>query len=48
MLTESLVWTPLASRPPGLVIASWGANSLLALMTTREQKIDLDADISCA
>jgi len=44
MLTESLVWTLLASLA-GLVIASWGANSLVALMTTREQKIDLDADV---
>src|SRR4030095_9186507 len=37
MLTESLVWTLLASLA-GLLIASWGANSLVALMTTREQK----------
>ena len=44
MLTESAVWTLLASLA-GLVIASWGANSLVALMTTREQKIDLDAGV---
>jgi len=44
MLTESLVWTLLASLA-GLVIASWSANSLVALMTTREQKIDLDAGV---
>jgi predicted permease len=45
MLTESLVWTLLASLA-GLLIASWGASSLVALMTTREQKIDLDSGIS--
>ncbi len=45
MLTESLVWTLLASLA-GLLIASWGANALVALMTTREQKIDLDAGVS--
>ena len=45
MLTESLVWTLLASLA-GLLIASWGANALVALMTTREQKIDLDAGLS--
>jgi predicted permease len=44
MLTESLVWTLLASLA-GLVVASWGASSLVALMTTREQKIDLDAGV---
>ena len=44
MLTESLVWTLLAALA-GLAIASWGANSLVALMTTREQKIDLDASV---
>ena len=45
MLTESLVWTLIASVV-GLLIAAWGANALLALMTTREQKIDLDAGVS--
>jgi predicted permease len=45
MLTESLVWT-LAAAAAGLLISSWGATSLLALMTTREQKIDLDAGVS--
>jgi putative ABC transport system permease protein len=45
MLTESLVWTLLASIA-GLLIASWGASSLVALMSTREQKIDLDAGVS--
>ena len=45
MLTESLIWTLLASFA-GLLIASWGANGLLAAMTTREQRIDLDAGVS--
>ena len=45
MLTESLIWTLLASFA-GLLIASWGANGLLAAMTTREQRIDLEAGVS--
>jgi putative ABC transport system permease protein len=45
MLTESLIWTLLASFA-GLLIASWGANGLLAAMTTRQQRIDLDAGVS--
>ena len=45
MLTESLVWTSIAAIA-GLLLASWGATSLVALMTTRDQKIDLDAGIN--
>jgi putative ABC transport system permease protein len=45
MLTESMVLTSIAAAA-GLLIAKWGAGSLLALMTTREQVIALDADIS--
>ncbi len=45
MLTESLVWTLIAATG-GLLIASWGAGSLLALMTTRDQTIVLDAGVS--
>jgi predicted permease len=45
MLTESLVVTAIASAA-GLLIAQWGAGSLLTLMTTREQSIDIDASIS--
>ena len=35
--TEALVWTPAGIPGGGLLIASWGANALVALMTTREQ-----------
>ena len=45
MLTESMVLTTIAAAA-GLLIAKWGAGSLLALMTTREQVISLDAGIS--
>ena len=45
MLTESMVLTTIAAAA-GLLIAKWGAGSLLALMTTREQVITLDAGIS--
>ena len=45
MLTESMVLTAIAAAA-GLLIAKWGAGSLLALMTTREQVIALDAGIS--
>ena len=45
MLTESMVLTTIAAAA-GLLIAKWGASSLLALMTTREQVITLDAGIS--
>ena len=45
MLTESMVLTSIAAAA-GLLIAKWGAGSLLALMTTREQVIALDAGIS--
>jgi predicted permease len=45
MLTESMVLTTIAAAA-GLLIATWGAGSLLALMTTREQVIRLDAGIS--
>ena len=45
MLTESMVLTTIAAAA-GLLIANWGAGSLLALMTTREQVITLDAGIS--
>jgi predicted permease len=45
MLTEALVLTTIAAGA-GLLIAKWGAGSLLALMTTREQVITLDAGIS--
>jgi predicted permease len=44
MLTESMVLTMIAAAA-GLLIAKWGAGSLLALMTTREQVITLDAGI---
>ena len=44
MLTESMVLTTIAAGA-GLLIAKWGAGSLLALMTTREQIITLDAGI---
>jgi putative ABC transport system permease protein len=45
MLTESMVLTTIAAAA-GLLFAKWGAGSLLALMTTREQVITLDAGIS--
>jgi predicted permease len=45
MLTESMVLTTIAAGA-GLLIAKWGAGSLLALMTTREQVITLDTGIS--
>ena len=45
MLTESMVLTTIAAAA-GLLVAKWGAGSLLALMTTREQVITLDAGIS--
>jgi predicted permease len=45
MLTESMVLTTIAAAA-GLLIAKWAAGSLLALMTTREQVIALDAGIS--
>ena len=45
MLTESMVLTTIAAAA-GLLAAKWGAGSLLALMTTREQVITLDAGIS--
>ena len=45
MLTEAMVLTSIAAAG-GLLIANWGAGSLLALMTTREQVIDLEAGIS--
>ena len=45
MLTESMVLTTIAAAT-GLLIATWGAGSLLALMTTREQVITLEAGIS--
>ena len=45
MLTESLVWTLLASAV-GLLVASWAAGSLVAVMTTSQQQIDLDAGLN--
>jgi predicted permease len=45
MLTESMVLTTVAAAA-GLLVAKWSAGSLLALMTTREQVITLDAGIS--
>jgi putative ABC transport system permease protein len=41
MLTESVVWTVLASVV-GLLLATWSAASLVALMTTSQQAITLD------
>jgi len=45
MLTESLVLTTIAAAA-GLLIANWGAGALLSLMTTREQAIALESDIT--
>ena len=45
MLTESIVWTVLASAI-GLVLAMWSAASLVALMTTSQQTIALDVSSS--
>lgn len=45
MLTESMVLTAIAAAA-GLLFAKWGAGSLLALLTTRDQVITLDAGIS--
>lgn len=41
MLTESLVWTAIASVA-GLMLAFWGAGALVALMTTSQESIVLD------
>ena len=45
MLTESLVWTLLASAS-GLLIAIWGAGSLVALMTTTQEQIVIDVSLN--
>jgi predicted permease len=45
MLTEAMVLTSIAAAG-GLLIAQWGAGSLLALMTTREQVIALESGVS--
>ena len=45
MLTESLLWTA-AATAVGLLLAAWGAATLTALMTTRQQPIELSTGIN--
>jgi predicted permease len=45
MLTESLVWTALASGA-GLLLAFWGAGVLVSLMSTPQEPIVLDEAVS--
>jgi predicted permease len=45
MLTESLVWTGLASAA-GLLLAFWGAGVLVSLMSTPQEPIVLDQAVS--
>jgi putative ABC transport system permease protein len=45
MLTESLVWTIMASVA-GLILALWGGRSLVALMTTSQEQIVVDLTLN--
>ena len=45
MLTESVVWTCLASAV-GLVLALWGAGTLVSLMTTTQEQIVVDLSLN--
>jgi predicted permease len=45
LLTESLVWTVLASAA-GLTLALWGAGTLVAMMTTSQEQILLDVSMN--
>jgi predicted permease len=45
MLTEALVWTTLGAAA-GLLVATWGANALVAMMTTWEDRIALEVNVN--